>query len=189
MKFEQAFKKFKDEFTDVDISGLDDLALQITISDEDCGGTFYTELKSGVLSIEPYDYKDNNAIVDVSRAALNNLIDGKITVEQAIDSGELTVKGELDKLHGLIDAVSASIQKAKQEKAAKAAKETAEKAKKEAAEKAAKEKAEKEAAEKAAKEKAEKEAAEKASKAKAVKATKLAATKAPAKRTASKATK
>ena len=30
MKFEQAFKKFKDEFTDVDISGLDDLALQIT---------------------------------------------------------------------------------------------------------------------------------------------------------------
>ncbi|MFQ7292762.1 MAG: alkyl sulfatase C-terminal domain-containing protein [Monoglobales bacterium] len=189
MKFEQAFKKFKDKFTDVDISGLDDLALQITISDEDCGGTFYTELKSGVLSIEPYDYKDNNAIVDVSRAALNNLIDGKITVEQAIDSGELTVKGELDKLHGLIDAVSASIQKAKQEKAAKAAKETAEKAKKEAAEKAAKEKAEKEAAEKAAKEKAEKEAAEKASKAKAVKATKPAATKAPAKRTASKATK
>ena len=188
MKFEQAFKKFKDKFTDVDISGLDDLALQITISDEDCGGTFYTELKSGVLSIEPYDYRDN-AIVDVSRAALNNLIDGKITVEQAIDSGELTVKGELDKLHGLIDAVSASIQKAKQEKAAKAAKETAEKAKKEAAEKAAKEKAEKEAAEKAAKEKAEKEAAEKASKAKAVKATKPAATKAPAKRTASKATK
>ena len=178
MKFEQAFKKFKDKFTDVDISGLDDLALQITISDEDCGGTFYTELKSGVLSIEPYDYKDNNAIVDVSRAALNNLIDGKITV-----------KGELDKLHGLIDAVSASIQKAKQEKAAKAAKETAEKAKKEAAEKAAKEKAEKEAAEKAAKEKAEKEAAEKASKAKTVKATKPAATKAPAKRTASKATK
>lgn len=181
MKFEQAFKKFKDKFTDVDISGLDDLALQITISDEDCGGTFYTELKSGVLSIEPYDYKDNNAIVDVSRAALNNLIDGKITVEQAIESGELTVKGELDKLHGLIDAVSASIKQAKQAKAEKEAKEMAEKAKKEAAEKAA--------AEKAAKEKAEKAAAEKAAKEKAVKETKQTATKAPVKKTAAKTTK
>ena len=194
MKFEQAFKNFKNKFTDVDITGLDNLALQITLSDDDCGGTFYAELKDGVLSIEPYDYKDNNAMVDVTRDALNKLIDGKLSLEDALENGDLTVNGELEKLHGLIDAVCASVKAAKEKAAAeKAAKEAAEKAAKEAAEKkAAAEKAAKEAAEKAAAEKAKKAAEEKAAAEKAAKeaaAKKAAATKTAAKPAAAPAPK
>lgn len=121
MKYEQAFKKFKEKFTGVDVSELDDMALQITLSDEDCGGTFYAELKNHILSVEPYDYKDNDAVIDVSRAALNSILDGKTTIDEAIENGELTVHGELAKLHGLTEAVQASVKKAKTERAKRAA--------------------------------------------------------------------
>ena len=70
MTFETAFKKLKEKFVNVDASLLEDMAIQITISDEDCGGTFYAQVKDHVLAVEPYDYKDNDAIIDVTRAAL-----------------------------------------------------------------------------------------------------------------------
>lgn len=116
MTYQTAFKKLKEKFENVDVSKLNDMAIQFTLSDEDCGGTFYAEAKDGKLSVEPYDYKDNDAVVDVTRAALTKILDGKLSVDKAIDDGNLTVKGDLEKIKNVAD----SIKKSEAPKAAKA---------------------------------------------------------------------
>ncbi len=115
MTYQTAFKKLKEKFENVDVSKLNDMAIQFTLSDEDCGGTFYAEAKDGKLSVEPYDYKDNDAVVDVTRAALTKILDGKLSVDKAIDDGDLTVKGDLEKIKNVAD----SIKKPEAPKAAK----------------------------------------------------------------------
>ena len=111
MTYEVAFKKLKEKFSNVDSSKLTDMAIQFTLSDEDCGGTFYAEVKNGTLSVEPYDYKDNDAVVDVTRAALTKILDSKLTIEKAIEKGELTVKGNLEKIKSVADAIVAPVKK------------------------------------------------------------------------------
>lgn len=111
MTYEAAFKKLKEKFANVDSSKLADMAIQFTLSDEDCGGTFYAEVKNGALAVEPYDYKDNDAVVDVTRAALTKILDSKLTIEKAIEKGDLTVKGDLEKIKSVADSIVAPVKK------------------------------------------------------------------------------
>lgn len=117
MTFEQAFKRIKTKFENVDAAKLQDMALQITFSDEDCGGTFYAAVKDGVLAVEPYDYKDNDAVIDVTRAALTSILDAKSTIEKEVEKGTLSVKGNLEKAAALKDAIKAPEKKAAAKKA------------------------------------------------------------------------
>lgn len=121
MTYEVAFKKLKEKFANIDSSKLDDMAIQFTLSDEDCGGTFYAEVKNGTLAVEPYDYKDNDAVVDVTRAALTKILDSKLTIEKAIESGDLTVKGDLDKIKSVTAAIIAPVKKTAAKKTTKTA--------------------------------------------------------------------
>lgn len=123
MKYETAFKRLKEKFSNVDSTKLNDMAIQFTLSDEDCGGTFYAEVKNSVLAVEPYDYKDNDAVVDVTRSALSKILDGKLSIEKAIEIGELTVKGDLEKIYSVVTAIVIPEKKApaKQETPAKKA--------------------------------------------------------------------
>lgn len=105
MTFEQAFKRIKTKFENVDASKLQDMALQITLSDEDCGGTLYAAVKDGALAVEPYDYKDNDAVLDVTKAALVSILTGKTSIEKEIENGNLTVKGNLEKVASVKDAI------------------------------------------------------------------------------------
>ena len=105
MTFEAAFNKLKEKFKNVDAAALEDMAIQITISDEDCGGTFYAAVRNHVLAVEPYDYKDNDAVVDVTRAALTSLLDGKTTIDKAIEKGDMTVMGDLQKVAAIRQAL------------------------------------------------------------------------------------
>ena len=105
MTFEQAFKRIKTKFENVDATNLQDMALQITFSDEDCGGTFYAAVKEGALSVEPYDYKDNDAVIDVTRASLAAILDKKSNVEKEVEKGALSVKGNLEKAAAFVDAI------------------------------------------------------------------------------------
>ena len=117
MTFEQAFKRIKTKFENVEVAELQDIALQITFSDEDCGGTFYAAIKGGKLSVEPYDYKDNDAVIDVTRAALTAILDAKSTVEKEIEKGALSVKGNLEMVAALKDAIKAPEKKTVAKKA------------------------------------------------------------------------
>ena len=59
MKFEEAFKGIKEMFIDKDVSNIEDIAIQFNMIGKP-EGVFYAEVKNGKLSIEPYNYYDND---------------------------------------------------------------------------------------------------------------------------------
>ncbi len=199
MTFEKKFAEFKKELEKRNASELPtDLAMQVTMTDEDCGGIFYIANIGGNFAVEPYDYVDNTVNIAATAATLKDLLAGKLDGPDAMFRGLVEVNGNIE--HAL--AVLGMKKKAAAKKpAAKkpAAKKTATKkaaAPKKAAEKKAaapKKATEKKAAapKKAAEKKAaapkaaeKKAAAPKAAEKKA--ATKTAAKKPAAKKTAAK---
>lgn len=105
MTFEQAFLKIKQKFDNTDTKGIADFAIQITFTDEDCGGTFYAELKNGALAVEPYDYKDNNAVLNISKSALLAFLGGRSSLEKVIEKGDAVVYGDASKIADLKAAI------------------------------------------------------------------------------------
>ncbi|MBQ1664321.1 MAG: SCP2 sterol-binding domain-containing protein [Clostridia bacterium] len=183
MTFEKKFAEFKKELEKRNASELPtDLAMQVTMTDEDCGGTFYIANIDGNFAVEPYDYVDNTVNIAAAAATLKDLLAGKLDGPDAMFRGLIEVNGNT--AHAL--AVLGMKKKAAAKKPAE--KKTATKkaaAPKKAAEKKAaapKKAAEKKAA--APKKAAEKKAAPKAAEKKA--ATKTAAKKPAAKKTAAK---
>ncbi len=164
MTFEKAFESIKKKFDGADAAGVADFALQITMSDEDCGGTFYVAVKDGALAVEPYDYKDNDAVLDISKSNLLALIAGRKGLDKVVDEGA-SIKGSTE----VINSMKSVLKTVKKTDSVKAAAD-AEPAKKPAKKAAAKAEPAKKAAVKA---EPEKKAAKKA---------------APAKKTAAKKT-
>ena len=114
MTFEKAFESIKKKFENADATNVTDFALQITMSDEDCGGTFYAAVKDGVLAVEPYDYQDNNAVLDITKSDLLKLIGGKMSIQKAVENGA-SIKGDLT----VIDSLKATIKAPAKKPAAK----------------------------------------------------------------------
>lgn len=98
MTFEQAFLKVKEKFDNADAKDTADFAIQVTLTDEDCGGTFYAEVKEGKLAVEPYDYYDNDVVLDITKAALLAVLAGRSSLDKAIANGEASVKGDASKI-------------------------------------------------------------------------------------------
>ncbi len=98
MTFEQAFLKIKEKFENADASGTADFAIQVTFTDEDCGGTFYAEVKDGKLAVEPYDYWDNTTALNISKSALLAVLGGRSTLDKAVAEGEAFVQGDASKI-------------------------------------------------------------------------------------------
>ena len=141
MTFIEKFDALKKKYAaKADISKLKDpfIAAQITLSDEDCGGTFYVAFIDGKLHFEPYDYHDNTVGLIISSALLEDAIKGKADPVKAYLEGSLQAWGNLDHALQLIDALKGK----KKAPAKKKAEEKAEE-KKEAVKKTAKKKAEK----------------------------------------------
>ena len=87
--------KFKDEF----------IAAQITMSDEDCGGTMYAAFIDGTFSFEPYDYHDNTVAIIINSALLEECIKGKADPVKEYLDGKLQAWGNLDHALQLIEAL------------------------------------------------------------------------------------
>ena len=161
MTFEKKFAEFKKELEKRNASELPtDLAMQVTMTDEDCGGTFYIANIDGNFAVEPYDYVDNTVNIAAAAATLKDLLAGKLDGPDAMFRSLIEVNGNT--AHAL--AVLGMKKKAAAKKPA---------AKKTATKKAA-------APKKAAEKKAAPKAAEKKT------ATKTAAKKPAAKKTAAK---
>lgn len=182
MTFEKKFAEFKKELEKRETKDLPaDLAMQVTMTDEDCGGTFYIANIGGNFAVEPYDYKDNTVNIAASAATLKDLLAGKLDGPDAMFRGLVEANGDLG--HAL------AVLGMKKKAAKKAAKKPA--AKKPAAKKpAAKKTATKAAAEKktATKKAAAPKAAEKKTAEKKTATKKAAAPKAAEKKTAEKKT-
>lgn len=169
MTFEQAFDKIKEKFAKADASKAADFAMQITLTDEDCGGTMYIAAKDGVLAVEPYDYHDNTSYVNITKSALLAILAGRASLDKAISDGDAMVGGDA------ADNMKAAKSTIKKAAAKTTAKKTA--AKKPAAKKTAAKKP-------AAKKTAAKAAPAKATPAKTTTAKTTAAKTAPAAKTA-----
>lgn len=98
MTFEQAFSKIKEKFDKADAKGIADFAIQVTLTDEDCGGTFYAEVKDGQLNVEPYDYRDNDAVLNISKSALLAVLSGRSSLDKAVANGDAYVQGDASKI-------------------------------------------------------------------------------------------
>lgn len=106
MTFEKAVDSIKGKFVNADASGVDDFAVQITLTDEDCGGTLYAEVKNGVLNIEPYDYHDNNAAITISKAAFLGYLGKRTSLDRALADDGAYVTGDASKVEALRKLVS-----------------------------------------------------------------------------------
>ncbi len=117
MTFEQAFLKIKAKFDNADTSKLtNEFAIQVNMTDEDCGGAFYIQFTDGKLFVEPYDYRDNTADVTLARQDLNKILDKKLSIATALETGRLYINGNSEDF-----AAAASVVKAPEKKTAKKA--------------------------------------------------------------------
>lgn len=97
MEFNQLVKEVREQFINVDISEiLEKLAFQFNL-EGDGGGTFYTEIKDGVLSVEPYEYIDRDVLFIVSVENFMKLINGNLDPIFAYTTGKLKVEGDIGK--------------------------------------------------------------------------------------------
>lgn len=106
MNYFEAFDSIKKEFegakTDVLTGGF---AIQVNLTDEDCGGAFYIEFKDGALSVEPYDYIDNTAMVTADFASFKKALANKTTYTKFVKAGKVVVEGNGKDFEAVIDAV------------------------------------------------------------------------------------
>lgn len=97
MTFEQRFSKISDKFKAADTSILTkDFAIQVTMTNEDCGGIFYIANIGGTFSVEPYDYVDNTCAVTISAEDFMKVIGGRLNIDKAIAGERFAVYGNLD---------------------------------------------------------------------------------------------
>lgn len=97
MTYEEIFTKVKEMFKDADVSNIQEhLAYQFNITGEG-EGSFYAEVKEGMLYVEPYEYYDRDALFICSAKTLFKIISGKLDPVAAFTIGKLKVEGDLGK--------------------------------------------------------------------------------------------
>ena len=97
MDFYSNFEKVRKAFLKVNKETLtEDFAIQINLLDEEGNGAFYIARQGGVCAIEPYDYRDHTAMIDIKTADMVKLIQGKLDVASALEKGKLIVVGNLE---------------------------------------------------------------------------------------------
>lgn len=80
MSYQESFEKIKklaESLKAADVNG--HYAFQFDITGED-EGSFYVEINDGKVVCEPYDYKDNNAVISASSEEIIKYFNGEIAV-------------------------------------------------------------------------------------------------------------
>jgi len=97
MDFIKRFEKIKEKFNSAETANLtSDFAIQVNMTDEDCGGAFYVANIDGVFSVEPYDYIDHTAMVTAPAAEFEKLIGRRIGFDTAVNSGKVVIDGNTE---------------------------------------------------------------------------------------------
>jgi putative sterol carrier protein len=93
MTYEKIFSEIQKSFKKAKISDFtNEFAFQFNITGEG-EGIFYAAYKKGVLSIEPYDYKDNDVIFTADGKTLTAIASGKLEPIDALNDGKLFIDG------------------------------------------------------------------------------------------------
>lgn len=137
MTYAELFYEIKGKFMGADVSDIHEhLAYQFNIEDEEAGGSFYVEVKEGVLHVEPYEYYDRDARFICAPDVLLKIADGEMDSVWAFTTQKLRVEGNIDKALRLNEIIEMKKKQAKKEskearKVEKAEKKKSAKAKKE----------------------------------------------------------
>lgn len=111
MTYEEIFSKAKELLTSGSTAGFNgDFAIQINITGEG-EGIFYIAFKNGALAVEPYDYRDNDAVLTASADDFLKIADGSLNAVLAFTTGKLKVDGSVDKaleLQKMIEVIAKS---------------------------------------------------------------------------------
>ncbi len=98
MTFIEAFEKVKAATEKSSTEGIaGHVAIQVNLCDEDASGIMYIEVADGVLSVEPYDYVDRDAMITVSSKDLVRVLSGRLGYDKAVANGVLAVAGNEEK--------------------------------------------------------------------------------------------
>lgn len=145
MTFIEKFNQIKKKYGKIDESKLtENFAVQVEMTDEDCGGIFYIAYMNGPFAVEPYDYYDNTAIIRLSSKVLENILSCKADPMEAFFAGEIQVEGDISHALMLVELMKKEPKPRKPRKAKAEEKAEVKEEKKSAKEKAPKkEKAEK----------------------------------------------
>ncbi|MCL1789038.1 MAG: SCP2 sterol-binding domain-containing protein [Oscillospiraceae bacterium] len=95
MTYEKIYADVKKSLMKADVTKLkQDFAIQCNIQGEG-EGSFYIALKEGVFSVEPYDYKDNDAQLYASGDTFMKMFSKKIDGKDAFEQGLLGFDGDV----------------------------------------------------------------------------------------------
>ena len=129
MNFIEKFAKIKKKFNKINSSKLnEDIAIQVNMVDDDCGGAFYISNINDIFSVEPYDYHDYTAMITAKAADFEKLIGRKLELEKALADGIIAVDGSIAHVTAIVELFPKTEKKApkktavKKEKAPKAEK-------------------------------------------------------------------
>ena len=119
MTFIEKYEKLSKKLSKADISKYtDNFAIQITMDDEDCGGTFFVAYMDGAFRVEPYDYVDSTVNINILASTLEKLVDKKITVDEAFEADAIAAKGNADHVVMLFEGFEKKERKAPAKKSA-----------------------------------------------------------------------
>ena len=104
MSYEEIVKKAKQAAKKLDVKAIEEhIAVQFDIVG-DGEGAFYVEVKDGAVSVEPYEYYDNDGKVTASADVILALLSGKLSAEEALAQGSVSVEGDGGKVMMLANA-------------------------------------------------------------------------------------
>lgn len=116
MTYAEFFYEIKGKFMGADVSDIHEhLAYQFNIEDEEAGGSFYVEVKDGVLHVEPYEYYDRDARFICAPDVLLKIADGEMDPVWAFTTQKLRVEGNIDKALRLNEIIEMKKKQAKKE--------------------------------------------------------------------------
>lgn len=116
MTYAEFFSEIKGKFVGADVSDIHEhLAYQFNIEDEEAGGSFYVEVKDGVLKVEPYDYFDRDAQFISTPDVLLKIAEGEMDPVWAFTTQKLRVEGNTDKALRLKEIIDMKKKQAKKE--------------------------------------------------------------------------
>ena len=73
------------------------VAIQVNIVGEG-SGALYIEIAGRGVCVEPYDYHDRDGLITIDGDTVFDICEGRITYEEAKESGRLHYEGNYDKL-------------------------------------------------------------------------------------------
>ena len=95
MNFNEVFNEFKSKVINKDVSKIENIAFEFRVKDPE--GVFYAEVKNGKLSIEPYNYYDNNCVFTAKYEVFRKIINQELSPVSAYLTKKLRVEGDIRK--------------------------------------------------------------------------------------------